>query len=357
MKLRGSQVVLLIVLFLLTVGAFWGLVALYQRNRPVLQAALARAPTPVPTPLATPTPAPTATSQPTPTPTSTPTPTATPIVPQTRYDQQVAQRPDDAGLRVLRGEVYLKLRAYTWAMADFDAALQLDASLPEAHLGRGQALFYLKEWTAALTEFEQAIALRPELAAAHAWRGYLLMQRRQMGPALEALRQAVLLAPADPALYTMLAEALVLSRSPDEARAAATQALELDDRYVPAYVARALALAELGDVDTAQVDLEQALRISPYAPVAFNAQAWLYAWYRGDHLADAERLARRAIAGAEDDLERAGYLDTLGWALYRQGRTDEAVAALEEAARLATVEGQVTYPEILAHLERVRAAQ
>jgi Tfp pilus assembly protein PilF len=118
-----------------------------------------------------------------------------------------------------------------------------------------------------------------------------------------------------------------------------------------------MAYAEQGDLDAAQADLDSALDIAPYDPAALNGQAWLYAWYRGDRWAQAERLARRAMAGAEDDLEKARILHTLGWVYYRQGRYEEAVARLEEAAALATVEGQVVYGEIVEHLEQAKGAQ
>jgi len=95
----------------------------------------------------------------------------------------------------------------------------------------------------------------------------------------------------------------------------------------------------------------------PYDPVALNGQAWFWAWYLRDNQGEAERLALRAVAGAEKDFEKARYLYTLGLVYYQQNRYDEAVAALEEAARLATVEGEVVYGEILALLSDAEGGQ
>ena len=56
-------------------------------------------------------------------------------------------------------------------------------------------------------------------------------------------------------------------------------------------------------------------------------------------------------------MERARYTHTLGWIYYQQGYLEQAITTLEEAAALATVEGEVVYNEILEHLEEIKAAQ
>ncbi len=354
MKLRAPQVTLLGILAALTVATYFGIAYLLRQNLPQIRLAAELRRTPSATPV-TPTPVPSRT--PTPTATVTPTPTPTPAVPQTRYDLQIADRPDDAALRVARGNVYLELGAYVWALADFEAALKLDPTLAEAHLGRGQALYHLKRWQAAGAALERAEIQGPELAAAHAWRGYLLIQQRNPAGAVSALERAVAASPSDPLWRAWLADALWRDGRPDEAVIVADAALALDERCIPAYVARATALAEMGKLADAQLTLDQALTVAPYAPPVFDAQARLYTFYRRDHLAAAEDLARRALAGAQDDLERAAYLDTLGWTLYRLGRGQEALAALDQAIALATVEGQVVFTEIPQHRTQVAAAQ
>ncbi len=351
MKLTRSQLIVLIVLGVLTVGVCGCLAVIFVRNSQQISGVLA--PTPTPPPSATPTEVP----PPSPTPVPSPTLTPTPVAPQTRYDLQVMGDPQNPTLRLQRGYAYIALGAYTCALEDFDAAIGLDASLAEAYLGRGEIYYHVREWSAAAEDFERAQALNPDLADAHAWRGYLFSEWREYGPALEPLRQAVLLDEADPWKHLLLADALLHSGSPVEASAEYTAVLTLNVRSVEAYVGRAMALAEQGNLDGAQADLNSALDIAPYNPLALNGQAWFYVWYRHDNLVEAEQLAQRAIAGAEDDLERACYLHTLGWVYYEQGRYEEAAATLEEAAGLATVEGEVPYREILEHLEEVWAAQ
>ncbi|TET52857.1 MAG: tetratricopeptide repeat protein [Anaerolineales bacterium] len=305
--------------------------------------------------LPTPTLGPTVTSTATPTPEATATPTPPP--PQTRYDLELADDPMNARLRLQRGFAYMALEAYDFALDDFSIALELDPLLAEAYVGRGEAYFHLKQWSAALADFSQALALNPELADAYAWRGYVLSERGEYASALGALYEATYIDVGSARFHLWLAEALAGAGSNPEAQAEFSWTLALDPRSIEAYVGRGLARAEVRDHEGALADLESALEIAPYEPAALNGKAWFLAWYQLTELDEAERLAARAIAGAEGDLETARYLLTVGWIQYLRGEYGEALATLEEAAEMATIEGEVVCAEIVELLEVVRTAQ
>ena len=368
MKMTRSQRAIIIVLGILTAIVCGFLATIFALNSQDILQTLAPAtvtPPPVPTvPTQTPTVPPAATgAPPTPTPTSAPTFTPTPAsdAPQTSYDLQIADEPENPSLRLQRGYAYVEIGAYADAIGDFDLAISgatgMTETLVEAYLGRGKARFYVKEWSAALEDLGQALTLDPDLADAHAWRGHLLSERGEYELGIEALRQAITLDEADPAKHIWLAQALLRSASPGAAKAAYSAALSLESHSVEAYVGRAIAEAELGDFDAAQVNLSHAMSTAPFSPVFLNGRAWFYARYQQDHLYEARQLAQQAIAGAEDDLEKARYTHTLGWIYYQQGHLEQAIATLEEAATLATVEGEVIYSKILEHLEEVKATQ
>jgi tetratricopeptide (TPR) repeat protein len=67
---------------------------------------------------------------------------------------------------------------------------------------------------------------------------------------------------------------------------------------------------------------------------------------KGEHLDLSLSLADRALAYAEDAGDSASYLDTRGWAYYRKGDYDRALADLEEAAEISPEPSD----EILSHL-------
>jgi Tfp pilus assembly protein PilF len=365
-EMTCSQRIIIGILGLLTIVVCGALVAIFVLN-PEMTSQIVAPPTatliPTLTPLPpSPTPPPIAfLATPTPTATPTPPPTFTPLpvssAPQTQYDAEIAQDPDNPTLRLQRGYAYIEIGAYTDAIEDFDAATRLDDISADPFLGRGVARYYAKEWTAALADFDHALALNPDLADAYAWRGYLLSEWGQFNLGIDALRRAITLDDADPAKYIRLGQVLLYNGRPSQAKTEFSTALSLESHSVEAYAGRAMAEAELGDLDAAQTNLSHAMSTGPFHPAALHARAWFHAWYQRDHLYEASQLAQQAVEGATGDLQKARYLDTLGWLYYLQGYRDQASATLEEAVTLATVEGEVVYGEILDHLERLRAGE
>jgi TPR repeat protein len=85
---------------------------------------------------------------------------------------------------------------------------------------------------------------------------------------------------------------------------------------------------------------------------AKNALAWLLA-IQGIKLGEAETLAREVVdATPAPAADRANYVDTLAWVLFKQGRLAEAATASEEAVRL-----DAARPTFLDHLGDIYAAQ
>lgn len=97
------------------------------------------------------------------------------------------------------------------------------------------------------------------------------------------------------------------------------------------HVVLASALDENGNWDEAQKELQNAIKLDPS-----NASALNYLGYnmlkRGDDVVQAETLVRRAY---EAEPSSSAYADSLGWALYKNGKFDDAVAMLEKAATAA----------------------
>lgn len=91
----------------------------------------------------------------------------------------------------------------------------------------------------------------------------------------------------------------------------------------------------------AEEDFKKALSLNPNQPQVLNYLG--YSWVdQGTNLLPALDMIQRAVAAAPND----GYIiDSLGWAYYRLGRYEEAVAELERAVQLRS-----TDPEINDHL-------
>ncbi len=111
---------------------------------------------------------------------------------------------------------------------------------------------------------------------------------------------------------------------------AAIQAIhDSDGRSAPTLTLRSRAYRGQGLTDDAENDLREALRLDRnYAP-AHAALAIVHD--EAKRWADGEKHHRRST---ELDPLNASYLNDWGWALYRQGRTQDALTRLQQALRL-----------------------
>ena len=100
------------------------------------------------------------------------------------------------------------------------------------------------------------------------------------------------------------------------------------------YYTRGIAQERLGNMDKAEADMRLALKLSPDQPQVLNYLGYAFV-DAGRNLDEALQMIQRAVAARPDD----GYIiDSLAWALYRMGRTAEAVEPMERAAELEAVD-------------------
>lgn len=81
-------------------------------------------------------------------------------------------RSDRAATLVNRGIIFNRTERYDAAMADFEAALEINPGLGEAYLNRGNSHFFQQRMLAAKADYDRAIELKSrDLHAAHFNRG------------------------------------------------------------------------------------------------------------------------------------------------------------------------------------------
>ena len=106
----------------------------------------------------------------------------------------------------------------------------------------------------------------------------------------------------------------------------------------PMYYARAISLSELKRWPEAEADFRRALALDPNQPQVLNYLGYSYV-DRGENLDEALKMIQHAVLEAPDQ----GYIvDSLGWALFRLGRVQEAVVPMERASMLLPVDPIVT---------------
>lgn len=121
-------------------------------------------------------------------------------------------------------------------------------------------------------------------------------------------------------------------------------ALAQEAGFVPALIGLGnVAFAE-GELEASETYYQQALATSPEHPGANNNLAMLYLT-KGANLQEAERLALRALA--QRGPLQPYVLDTLAHVYARQGRYEEAVAALDEAEASAPAQDKILHERLL----------
>lgn len=156
--------------------------------------------------------------------------------------------------------------------------------------------------------------------------------------ALAAARKAVEIKPDSPRFHSRVAWILYHGERHEEAmKAYAAMVEQFKSEYGSSEVREVLREAKLAlsnlavltdRPDEAEEWLEQVLDEFPEDPSAMNDLGYLWA-DAGKNLHRAHRMIEKAVRAEPDN---AAYLDSLGWALYRLGRIDEAIALLEKAA-------------------------
>jgi tetratricopeptide (TPR) repeat protein len=249
----------------------------------------------------------------------------------------------------------------------------------------GLAHQQLAEYDAAVAAFSAARALAPKDTTFDVYLTQGLLSARRFERAESAAREALARAPGDPRLMRLRAQALARSGRAGEAIRMLEQAMAGGDAHSPQ-----LALA-LADAYAADKRYDDAVRVVQQAETRFGEgdgfTLRLTSLYdEAGRLADAERELRRMLerdpldatalnylgymladrglrlTEAQDLIERAlkiepgnpAYLDSLGWALFKQGRAREATEPLARAAEALPANSVIQdhYGDALARQER-----
>jgi tetratricopeptide (TPR) repeat protein len=132
----------------------------------------------------------------------------------------------------------------------------------------------------------------------------------------------------DPILLYLLAESQRVLRDLDAAHATAQKILTANPDDARGLHVMSLILQDKGDIPGAERTLRSLIAKDPLDANALNSLGYMFA-ERGERLDEAVTLVERAL---KVDPGNPSYLDSLGWAYFKQGRVDLADRPLTEAA-------------------------
>jgi tetratricopeptide (TPR) repeat protein len=219
-------------------------------------------------------------------------------------------------------------------------ALKLHPSLDAARLDLARGFSEAERFEDALNQIVPIAASSPYYAAAQAEGGWLL---HRLGRNSDALTVAGTLGSMRTGreLTYRLAELYALLERPSLAEGVLSRMIASDETGGRvdwrALFERAKVRERQGLWSDAEADLLRAVELSPDQPEVLNFLG--YFWVdRGLNPQDGVRLIRRAL-GRDPDAPHI--IDSLGWALYRQGAFDEAIEELERATGLAPADALI----------------
>jgi tetratricopeptide (TPR) repeat protein len=203
------------------------------------------------------------------------------------YRQAIQLAPDFAPAYVALGNAYavISIRggpppsvSYPRAREAAEKALQLDASLAEAHALLGEVkVNYDHDWDGGEKEFRQAVELNPNYATAHQWYAEYLASMKRLQEAQAEIDKAAMLDPLSLIINATRGETRYLARDPNSAIKVCLHAQELYPNFAEIYLCLGKAYEQQKQFSEADSSFKRAADLSVGNPGPLLMQAHAYA--------------------------------------------------------------------------------
>ncbi len=287
------------------------------------------------------------------------------------------RRPESDRVRLTYARLLVDAKQYDDALAEFARLSKRVPGNVDVRYAYGLLLMQTDHMEEAEAQFKEMVARRERVSVAYYYLGQIAESREDIEAALAAyrnvtegenrlnaqIRAAVLLAESgrlvqarahlnglrgdnrQQAIRIYRAEAEILTKRKDYAEAFQVYNGALADypNDTDLLYSRAMLAEKMDDLETVERDLRSILSREPNNADALNALGYTLA-DRTDRYEEAYALVKRAYELKPDDYY---VIDSMGWALYRLGRIQEALVHLRRAM---SMNGD---PEIAAHLGEV----
>jgi tetratricopeptide (TPR) repeat protein len=226
------------------------------------------------------------------------------------------------------GLAHQQLGAYDAAIGAFTSARSLVPADPAFDLYLAQALLGARRFERAAAVAGEGLQRAPEQSRLVRIRAQALTRMGRGAEAISFLEGASKNEPRSPQLALALADAYAFQKRYDEAVRVVEQAETAfgeDDEFT---LRLSSLYEEAGRLGDAERELRAMIARDPLDATALNYLGYLLA-DRTDRLSEAVELIERALTVEPDN---PAYLDSLAWALYKQGKVAEAAGPMARAA-------------------------
>ncbi|MDE0041250.1 MAG: tetratricopeptide repeat protein [Candidatus Poribacteria bacterium] len=199
-----------------------------------------------------------------------------------------------------------------------------EALLPHLRARLGSLCVELGDEDEGIEMLRQIVLEYPGNVDANYWLGIAHQQKGDFERAYPYLKKAAALTPGHVVRHYFALEQY------KEAIEILKDVLTDDPDNVEAIYWTGLAYEGLGNQKKTESYLRKAISLAPEYADALNALGYFFA-ENGTNLDEAVDLIKKALKKSP---KRAGYIDSLGWAYFKQGKLDEALEQLETAIQL-----------------------
>jgi tetratricopeptide (TPR) repeat protein len=237
---------------------------------------------------------------------------------------------EGAAVLVQLGIAQQQLGNWEDSIAAFGAAKSLTPGDPEIDAYLVQANLTARRYERAETVAREALVRNPNQPRMVRLRAQALLKAGKTAEANKLLEDSVSTQPQSREFIVGLADLYADQKRTDDALRVLEQARKSfgDDRAIAMRIANVYEGG--GRLAEAEQEFRKLIAADPESADPLNSLAYMLA-DRGQRLPEAIELVQRALAIEPGN---PSYLDTLGWAQFKQGRTPEAVASLSKAAEM-----------------------
>lgn len=266
-------------------------------------------------------------------------------------EEVVRRRPEDLPMRVKLLTLYLRTDDKTNAVRQLEEIIRREPLRPEFYNQLGLLYDELDQPEKAISHYQQSLTLNPQQPDVYLQLTMLQIGRKQYDEARLTLSRWRERFPTDFRVAYLTGLILAEQKKYAEAFAAFRDAETLADESpreiklnAQFYFSYGAAAERSGDLETAARLFRKVIELDPDDHIAHNYLGYMWA-DKGINLEEAYRLIKIAN---ERSPNNGAYIDSLGWVLYRMGRTEEALPYLLRAAEL-----EPTDPTVLDHVAEV----
>lgn len=254
-------------------------------------------------------------------------------LPAARQDFETARQimPSDPAVYNNLALVAMEENKTEEAIAAFDNALKADATNFTALNGLVALYGKSSQIDKAHARIDQLLASYPNSAALHFFKGQAYGYQANVQGAEAEFRKALELDSSYIAAYSALGSMFINMKQEDRAIAEYQKILAISPDNATVYTLIGMLEDSRKNYDAAAENYRKALAKDQNSVIAANNLSWLYAVTGKGNLDEALRMSQGVV---QKNPNVAGFIDTLGWVLYKKNLYDAAADQLQKAVSL-----------------------